>query len=170
MAKNRSLDLAQPPDPDMCFVLFPAVHLTAASAAVSLNSLLLQLQKQPGDRKIASFHPYLERPGAWKSDSSRKLPGRLPGKVQNRSNRWCSTLEPVIKTKLDLVLKLKDIENALRERGIAVNQANIKRLVNLIKNTPISANAEFYEGVPTDRVILPMYGFTFERKEESPDG
>ena len=54
-AKNRPLTLAQPLDPDMCFVLFPAVHLTAASAAVSLNSLLLQLQKQPGDRKIVAI-------------------------------------------------------------------------------------------------------------------
>jgi hypothetical protein len=74
-------------------------------------------------------------------------------------------MEPVIKAKMELVLKLKDIESALKNRGIAVNQANIKRLVNLIKDTPILANPEFYEGVPTDRQILLMYGFTFTQKE-----
>jgi hypothetical protein len=54
--KSESVRLAQPRDPDICFVLFPSAHLTAASAAVSLNSLLLQLQKQPGDRRIAVIH------------------------------------------------------------------------------------------------------------------
>lgn len=70
-------------------------------------------------------------------------------------------MEPVIKTKLELVLKLKDIEATLKARGIAVTQANIKRLVGLIRDTPISANSEFFEGIPTDRQVLLMYGFTF---------
>lgn len=70
-------------------------------------------------------------------------------------------MEPVIKTKLELVLKLKDIEATLKARGIAVTQANIKRLVSLIRDTPISANPEYFEGVPTDRQVLLMYGFTF---------
>ncbi|PZM65885.1 hypothetical protein SK3146_02492 [Paenibacillus konkukensis] len=79
-------------------------------------------------------------------------------------------MEPVIKTKLELVLKLKDIEATLKARGIAVTQANIKRLVGLIRDTPISANPEFFEGVPTDRQILLMYGFTFNKKEASTNG
>lgn len=73
-------------------------------------------------------------------------------------------MEPIIKVKFELVLKLKDIEATLKARGIAVNQANIQRLVKLIRETPISANNEFYEGVPTDRQILLMYGFTFTKE------
>ncbi|KFN07267.1 MULTISPECIES: hypothetical protein [Paenibacillus] len=78
-------------------------------------------------------------------------------------------MEPIIKTKLEVVLKLKDIEATLKARGIAVTQANIKRLVGLIRDTPISANSEFFESVPTDRQILLMYGFTFT-KEGSESG
>lgn len=74
-------------------------------------------------------------------------------------------MEPVIKVKLELVLKMKDVEYALKRRGIAVNQANIKRLVKLIKDTPISANQEFYEAVPTDRHTLLMYGFTLQKSK-----
>lgn len=76
------------------------------------------------------------------------------------------TLSAVIKAKLELHLKLEDIEGALKDRGIVINQANAKRLVNLVRDMPISANAEFFEGVPTDRQILLMYGFSFPKEGE----
>lgn len=75
-------------------------------------------------------------------------------------------MSAVIKAKLELILKLEDIQGALKDRGIAVNQANAKRLVNLVRDTPISANPEFFEGVPTDRQILLMYGFSFPKEGE----
>lgn len=53
-------------------------------------------------------------------------------------------MEPVIKVKLELVIHLKDIEAALRKRGIAVNQANIKRLTKLVADNPLKANTEFF--------------------------
>ena len=64
-SKNKSepILLAQPKNPNLCFVLFPAVHLTASSAAVSLQSLLIQLQKQPGTRRVEaiSYDPQTRR-------------------------------------------------------------------------------------------------------------
>ncbi|CAH8246338.1 hypothetical protein WJ0W_006886 [Paenibacillus melissococcoides] len=48
--------VAVPPDPDRCFVLFSTAALTARSAAVSLESLLHQLQKQPGERPVSSIN------------------------------------------------------------------------------------------------------------------
>lgn len=73
-------------------------------------------------------------------------------------------MSAVMKVKLELALKLDDIEKALKQREIAVTQANVKRLVKLITDTPISANEAFYEGVPTDRQILLMYGFTLTKE------
>ncbi|EES73464.1 hypothetical protein POTG_01759 [Paenibacillus sp. oral taxon 786 str. D14] len=46
--------LATPKNPNLCFVLFPSAHLTASSAAVSLRSLYLQLERE-GDRVIESI-------------------------------------------------------------------------------------------------------------------
>jgi hypothetical protein len=71
-------------------------------------------------------------------------------------------MEPVIKVKLELVIRLKDIETALRKRGIVVNQANIKRLTKMVADNPLKANSEFLEDVPMDRTTLLMYGFTFQ--------
>ncbi|MNW34011.1 hypothetical protein D3C74_109780 [compost metagenome] len=67
----------------------------------------------------------------------------------------------VMKVKFELLLKLDDIEQALKSRGITTTPANVKRLVKLIQDSPISANNEFFEDIPTDRQILIMHGFTF---------
>lgn len=75
----------------------------------------------------------------------------------------------VMKAKLDLLVNLGDVHSALEQRGIAVNQANTKRLVDIITDVPILANAEFYEGVPMDQPTLLMYGFTFAKGANSHD-
>ncbi|WP_127488438.1 hypothetical protein [Paenibacillus ehimensis] len=61
MAKPRSkptsaerIMMATPPDPNRCFVLFSHI-LTAGTAAVSLHSLLRQVEKQPSDRPIEAI-------------------------------------------------------------------------------------------------------------------
>ncbi|WP_018750691.1 hypothetical protein [Paenibacillus sanguinis] len=59
MAKTKPsaepIPFATPPDPNRSFVLFPSRLLTAGSAAVSLESLLKQVHKQPVDRQIAEI-------------------------------------------------------------------------------------------------------------------
>lgn len=55
-ARNEQREmLRQPLDPDVCFVLFSSTHLTASSAAVSLQSLLAQVQRKPAERPIQSI-------------------------------------------------------------------------------------------------------------------
>lgn len=71
-----------------------------------------------------------------------------------------------IKVKFELTIHMDDIRKVLEQRGIVANQANTKRLVDLIRSVPIQANQDFFETVPTDRDILLMYGFTF-RPERS---
>lgn len=64
MAVKRSpIPFATPKDPDICFVLFPSAHLTASSASISLQSLLLQVQQQPSERRIEtiSYDPQTRR-------------------------------------------------------------------------------------------------------------
>ncbi|QUO43434.1 hypothetical protein KDJ56_11030 [Brevibacillus composti] len=62
MAKGKSkqataeqVKLAFPHDPNRCFVLFPSAYLTAGSAAVSLHSLLRQVEKHPSDRPVQAI-------------------------------------------------------------------------------------------------------------------
>ncbi|MEF2965650.1 hypothetical protein V3851_07395 [Paenibacillus sp. M1] len=50
--KAEPITLASPVDPNRSFVLFPSRLLTAGSAAVSLESLLKQVRKQPAERRI----------------------------------------------------------------------------------------------------------------------
>ncbi|WP_018752654.1 hypothetical protein [Paenibacillus sanguinis] len=58
MAKSKSkpisLPFATPPDPNLSFVAFPTI-LTAGTAAVSLQSLVHQVNKQPYDRRITEI-------------------------------------------------------------------------------------------------------------------
>lgn len=62
MAKDKSnplsLPFATPPDPNLSFVAFPTI-LTARAAAVSLQSILHQLNRQPPERQISeiSYNP-----------------------------------------------------------------------------------------------------------------
>lgn len=76
----------------------------------------------------------------------------------------------IIKAKMDLVFQMKDIKQALEQRGLVANQANINRLVRIVKDTPIRANIHFFETVPVDRETLLMYGFTFRSKGGGEDG
>ncbi|KFN07294.1 MULTISPECIES: hypothetical protein [Paenibacillus] len=61
--KSDPILFAQQRDPDLCFVLFPSANLTALSAAVSLESLLLQVRQQPAARQIEtiSYDPQARR-------------------------------------------------------------------------------------------------------------
>ncbi len=72
-----------------------------------------------------------------------------------------------VKFKVDMVAEIKDIQKALKKRGITVNQANTNRFIKLIQQGSFSLNFEFYEDTPQDRETLLMYGFTFDKKEDS---
>lgn len=68
MAKNNAnrsdpVLVRQPKDPNKCFVLFPAVHPKASNVAVSLQSLLQQVQQEPGERQVEAirYDPALRR-------------------------------------------------------------------------------------------------------------
>lgn len=54
-AKPEPIPMAIPKDPNVCFVLFSLTHLTASSAAVSLRSLCLQMEREQADRKIEAI-------------------------------------------------------------------------------------------------------------------
>ncbi|EJL38960.1 hypothetical protein PMI08_05244 [Brevibacillus sp. CF112] len=53
--KDEPTLIASPKDPNVCFVLFSSTYLTASSAAVSLRSLCLQLEREDRDRVIESI-------------------------------------------------------------------------------------------------------------------
>lgn len=53
-APTERIRMATPPDPNRCFVLFSRT-LTAGTAAVSLHSLLRQVEKHPSDRPIEAI-------------------------------------------------------------------------------------------------------------------
>ncbi|MNW34009.1 hypothetical protein D3C74_109760 [compost metagenome] len=50
--KREPIPLGIPRDQDLCFVLFPSGNPTASSVAVSLQSLLHQVQKHPASQQI----------------------------------------------------------------------------------------------------------------------
>lgn len=55
-ARSTKPKIAIDPDPNRCFVYFPKTYLTAGTAAVGLESILRQVQKQDNDRNIKTLY------------------------------------------------------------------------------------------------------------------
>ena len=68
-----------------------------------------------------------------------------------------------IKAKIEVSFKIEDIEKALKERGIVVNQSNMRKFIKMIQNASFSISENLYDEAPKDKKILLMYGFKFEK-------
>lgn len=70
-----------------------------------------------------------------------------------------------MKIKLEFVADMEVLKKVLRERGLMVNMANMKKIVNIYKERQYSIKEKsFFDDVPMDKETLLMYGFTFEKK------
>ncbi|WP_032122028.1 hypothetical protein [Clostridium amazonitimonense] len=66
--------------------------------------------------------------------------------------------------KIELAVDIKCIKEVLKERDIAVNMSNMKKLAGIYKTRRYTISEKrFFEDVPKDRETLLMYGFTFEK-------
>lgn len=68
------------------------------------------------------------------------------------------------KIKVDIYIKLDQVKEALKKRGIAINEANVKRYLKIMANGSFSASDDMYNKQTMDRETLLMYGFTFEKR------
>ena len=64
--------------------------------------------------------------------------------------------------KIEVSIKALDIKNALKERNIIPNKANMDRMIKMIKNGRFIAKEEMLDELSMDKEILLMYGFTFK--------
>ena len=65
--------------------------------------------------------------------------------------------------KVELTVEINDMKNALKERGIIPNKANINRMIKMIQCGRFSAGEKFLEGQPKEIENLALYGFTFKK-------
>lgn len=56
------------------------------------------------------------------------------------------------------------LKKVLKERGLAVSMANMKRIVSMYKERQYTVKEKsFFDDIPRDRETLLMYGFTFDK-------
>lgn len=71
----------------------------------------------------------------------------------------------VLKFKIEIAAETKDIQKALKNRGITVNRANTNRFIKMIQSGSFFMKPELYEDFPKDRETLLMHGFTFQKNK-----
>lgn len=68
-----------------------------------------------------------------------------------------------VRIKVEVVIKHKDIIDAMKELNIKINKKNEQLYTNLLKKVTIRANEDFAKCKnEIDKETLLMYGFTFD--------
>lgn len=73
----------------------------------------------------------------------------------------------MITIKINLELDPEEINRALIERNILVNQSNIKRFIGSFRKLTLPMMKETYERFPRDREQLLMCGFSLKKGGDS---
>lgn len=71
-----------------------------------------------------------------------------------------------IKIRLEFTVDVEILKKVLKERGLEVTMANMKRIANIYKERQYSINdKDFFKDIPKDRETLLLYGFKFNKNK-----